>query len=99
MVVTMAGMQQARRSAGAAAGPLTAAMTAAFALGQVAGPFSVHLFGGTPESGLRAASVVAAAALLLGIAALHRLPDPSPEEKAHDVTDGPPAPAAARADG
>jgi len=94
-------MQQARRSAGADAGRLIAAMTAAFALGQVAGPFSVHLFGSTPEAGLHAASVAAAVALLLGVAALHRLPDhPAHEETADDTApDRPPAAAAARADG
>ena len=40
MVATMAGMQEARRRAGAAAPRLMAAMTAAFALGQLAGPWS-----------------------------------------------------------
>ena len=38
MVVTMAGMQEARRVAGDGAPRLIAAMTAAFALGQLLGP-------------------------------------------------------------
>ncbi len=37
MLITMAGMQEARRIAGNAAGRLIAAMTAAFALGQLLG--------------------------------------------------------------
>jgi predicted MFS family arabinose efflux permease len=41
MVVTMVGMQEARRVAGAAARPLIAAMTSAFAAGQIAGPLAV----------------------------------------------------------
>jgi MFS family permease len=41
MVVTMAGMQEARRVAGTRARGLMAAMTAAFALGQIAGPLLV----------------------------------------------------------
>ena len=41
MVATMAGLQEARRLAGAAAPRLMAAMTAAFALGQLAGPVVV----------------------------------------------------------
>jgi predicted MFS family arabinose efflux permease len=41
MVVTMAGLQEARREAGAQARPMLAAMTSAFALGQIAGPLVV----------------------------------------------------------
>jgi MFS family permease len=41
MVNTMAGMQEARAAAGADATPLMAAMTAAFALGQITGPILV----------------------------------------------------------
>jgi MFS family permease len=41
MVVTMVGMQEARQVAGAGARSLMAAMTAAFALGQIAGPLLV----------------------------------------------------------
>ena len=41
MVITMAGMQEARRVAGARARALMAAMTSAFALGQLLGPIAV----------------------------------------------------------
>ncbi|HEY6242234.1 MAG TPA: YbfB/YjiJ family MFS transporter, partial [Burkholderiales bacterium] len=41
MVITMAGMQEARRVAAERARPLMAAMTSAFALGQIAGPLWV----------------------------------------------------------
>lgn len=41
MVNTMVGMQEARRAAGARAGGLMAAMTSAFAAGQIAGPLLV----------------------------------------------------------
>ena len=43
MVLTMAGMQEARRVAGNAAPRLMAAMTAAFALGQLLGPVVVSV--------------------------------------------------------
>lgn len=43
MVMTMAGLQEARRVAGADAKKLMGAMTAAFALGQVAGPLLAAL--------------------------------------------------------
>ena len=63
MVITMVGLQEARRVAGAAARPLMAAMTSAFAAGQIAGPLVVGLVGGyTVALGL--------AALLLGLTAL-----------------------------
>lgn len=41
MVITMAGLQEARRAAGMHARVLMAAMTSAFALGQIAGPLCV----------------------------------------------------------
>ena len=41
MVITMTGMREARRVAGERARGLMAAMTAAFALGQIAGPLLV----------------------------------------------------------
>lgn len=45
MVITMAALREARAVAGAHAAPLIAAMTAAFATGQIAGPLSVsYLF-------------------------------------------------------
>ena len=46
MVITMVGIQEARRTAGTAARPLIAAMTTAFAIGQIAGPLAVGLAGG-----------------------------------------------------
>lgn len=66
MVMTMAGLQEARRSAGPHAPRLMAAMTAAFAAGQLAGPFSVGLFGSDPARALSAAQLLAAALLALG---------------------------------
>jgi MFS family permease len=59
MVNTMVGMQQARRVAGARAGSLMAAMTSAFAAGQIAGPLLVGWLARF-ESGFMAALVVAA---------------------------------------
>lgn len=76
MVMTMAAMQEARRSAGAQAPRLMAAMTAAFAAGQLAGPFSVGLFGTDAARALAAAQLLAAA--LLGLAALVLWPDAAP---------------------
>lgn len=73
MVMTMAAMQEARRSAGEAAPRLMAAMTAAFAAGQLAGPFSVGLFGSDPARALALAQ--AAAALLLAIGAIILWPE------------------------
>jgi MFS family permease len=68
MVVTMAGMQEARRIAGNAAPRLMAAMTAAFAVGQLLGPIVVSVF----PSGTRALSMpsIAAAVLLVASAAI-----------------------------
>ena len=47
VVITMAGLQEARRLAGPRARGLMAAMTAAFALGQIAGPLLVSGLAGT----------------------------------------------------
>lgn len=66
MVMTMAAMQEARRSAGEHAPRLMAAMTAAFAAGQLAGPFSPGLFGSDPARALALAQWFAAALLALG---------------------------------
>jgi hypothetical protein len=67
MVITMAGMQEARAVAHAAAAPLMAAMTAAFAAGQIAGPLVVsalaHMKGGV-------AAALAAASVMLVLSAL-----------------------------
>jgi len=74
MVITMAGMQEARQVGGPA---LMAAMTAAFATGQIAGPLAVsalaHLRGGMP-----AALSIAAALLLLSALALGWKAKPCP---------------------
>jgi MFS family permease len=66
MVNTMAGMQEARRVAGARAGELMAAMTSAFAAGQIAGPLLAGWLARF-ESGFMAA--LAAAAIPLFAAA------------------------------
>jgi predicted MFS family arabinose efflux permease len=64
MVTTMAGMQEARRVAGERARGLMAAMTSAFAVGQIAGPLGVSLVAGADQGFspvLLAASLVLAA--------------------------------------
>jgi MFS family permease len=69
MVVTMAGLQEARRVAGANARRLIAAMTASFALGQIAGPLVVSLLAARGDDGCSVALAAAAVALLVsGIA-------------------------------
>jgi hypothetical protein len=70
MVVTMAGLQEARRVAGASAPRLIAAMTAAFAVGQLVGPFTVRSLGSPASPGVALPHGLAAAVLLLGVAAL-----------------------------
>jgi len=69
MVITMAGMQEARQVAGERARDLMAAMTSAFALGQIAGPLTVSFVvgarGGFSEALLAAASLLAASACAL----------------------------------
>jgi MFS family permease len=69
MVTTMAGMQEARRVAGGSAPRLMAAMTAAFALGQLVGPLAVRSVSGVGQA-IQGPSMVAAAALLLSAAVL-----------------------------
>ena len=66
MVMTMAGMQEARRVAAERARPLMAAMTAGFAFGQIAGPLCVGY-----KSGVTHALIAAAALLVLSAAALY----------------------------
>ncbi len=74
MVITMAGMQEARRVAGARARALMAAMTSAFAVGQIIGPVSVsYLIGAT--SGFAPALFVAATLLVLSACLLLRRKD------------------------
>lgn len=68
MVLTMAGMQEARRVAGNAAPRLMAAMTAAFAMGQLLGPIVVSMLSSS-EHALFVPSI-AAAVLLVGSAAV-----------------------------
>ena len=69
MVVTMAGMEEARRVAGPHARALMAAMTSAFALGQILGPVIVSLVipstGGFAPALILAASVLVLSAFLL----------------------------------
>jgi MFS family permease len=77
MVLTMAGMQEARRVAGSAAPRLIAAMTAAFAVGQLLGPLVVNVFASSAHA-LRVPSLAAAALLVAGAAILsasRRRPD------------------------
>lgn len=64
MVVTMAGMQAARAAAPQAPRPLMAAMTAAFAAGQILGPLAVTFAGGAGMS-----QALALAATVLGVSA------------------------------
>jgi len=69
MVITMAGMQEARRVAGPYARALMAAMTSAFALGQILGPVIVSLLvrstGGFAPALVLAASMLALSAISL----------------------------------
>ncbi|HET9645195.1 MAG TPA: YbfB/YjiJ family MFS transporter [Burkholderiaceae bacterium] len=68
IVATMAALQEGRRVAGPAGAPrLMGALTAAFAVGQLAGPFTVTL---ARDAGLAVPSIVAASVLWLGLLAL-----------------------------
>jgi MFS family permease len=70
MVITMAGIQEARRLGGAQSARVVALYTAAFALGQIAGPLTVSLFsGGLLLPSLLAALALAASSLTLGLTA------------------------------
>jgi predicted MFS family arabinose efflux permease len=70
MVITMAGKQEARRLGGARSARAVALYTAAFALGQIAGPLTVSLFdGGLLLPSLLAALALAASSLTLGLTA------------------------------
>jgi MFS family permease len=69
MVVTMGGIQEARRVAGASAPRLVAAMTAAFAVGQLVGPFTVTAVSSSAAD-VAVPHAVAAAVLVLGVAAI-----------------------------
>ena len=79
MAVTMVGMQEARRVAGADSRPLIAAMTAAFAAGQVAGPLAVSALaargaGFAPALWIAAAVLVASAVALVPFRQSRRSP-------------------------
>jgi MFS family permease len=65
MVITMAGIREVLRVAGPQASQGIGLMTAAFAVGQIAGPLTVSLFAGS-SSAFAAGSLIAAAALLVG---------------------------------
>jgi len=69
MVITMVGMQEARKVGGARATGLMAAMTSAFALGQIAGPISVSLAVGAGGN-VSAALAIACVALVVSAYAL-----------------------------
>jgi MFS family permease len=69
VVITMVGMQEARKVGGARATGLMAALTSAFALGQVAGPISVSLVV-SAGGNVSAALVIACVALLVSAYAL-----------------------------
>jgi predicted MFS family arabinose efflux permease len=69
MVMTLAAMQEARRVGGAAAARLMAAMTAAFAIGQLVGPLTIRS-GGTNAAAAMAIPSLVAAAVLVAAAAL-----------------------------
>ena len=71
MVVTMAGMQDARRMAGAQAARMLAAMTSAFALGQIAGPLAVSALAASGNA--YRISLWCAAALLVATALILQL--------------------------
>jgi MFS family permease len=64
MVITMAGIKEVMRIAGSQASQAVGMMTAAFALGQIAGPLTVSLFAGS-ERAFTIASIIAALALVL----------------------------------
>jgi len=77
MVITMAGMQEARELAGANAPALMAAMTAAFAAGQIAGPLLVS-FLLDAGAGLSSALAIGAVVLVLSAMALGLKEKPCP---------------------
>jgi predicted MFS family arabinose efflux permease len=74
MVVTMQGLREARRVAGASATAFIAVMTAGFALGQIAGPLVVSAVAHVPH-GFAAALVGAAAVVLAAAVSLWRSAD------------------------
>jgi predicted MFS family arabinose efflux permease len=77
MVVTMQGLREARRVAGASATAFIAVMTAGFALGQIAGPLVVSAVAHVPH-GFAAALVGAAAVVLAAAVSLWRSAERTP---------------------
>jgi MFS family permease len=73
MVITMTGLQESRHVAGPEATPLMAAMTAAFAAGQIVGPLVVSYLVGV-EADFSRPLMVAVVALLAGALALANRP-------------------------
>jgi len=71
MVATMAGMQEARRVAPDNASSLMAAMTAAFAIGQILGPVLLSIVAGDPR-GMDLTLIAASVVLILGALVLLR---------------------------
>ena len=76
ILVTLAGLQEARRIAalaGAAPGRAVAGMTASFALGQLAGPLLAHA-GTSAVDAMRLPSIVSTVALVISalVLLLHR---------------------------
>ncbi len=69
MVATMAGMQEARRVAPDNTASLMAAMTAAFAIGQILGPVLVSIVAGNPR-GMDLTLIAASVVLIAGAMAL-----------------------------
>jgi predicted MFS family arabinose efflux permease len=72
VVITQAGLQEARTVAGAQARPLMAAMTSAFALGQILGPVTVSLLMGAQGSFARPLAIAAALLALSPLALIRR---------------------------
>jgi hypothetical protein len=68
MVITLSAMQEAKRIAGTDPAPLIAAMTSAFALGQIAGPLTIAY--GLGNHNDFSVALLAAAVLLVASAAL-----------------------------
>jgi predicted MFS family arabinose efflux permease len=78
VLITVCAMQEARRLEGVRATPLMAAMTAAFAAGQVAGPLTVSL--GLSRNGDFSLALGLAAVLLFASAAALAFPDASSDK-------------------
>jgi predicted MFS family arabinose efflux permease len=65
MVITMAGIREVLRLGGPQASRSVGMMTAAFAVGQIAGPLTVSLFAGSSNA-FTVTGIIAALALVLG---------------------------------